>query len=80
MDRSYPEGKWLLLCISTERTTLAGLPIAGISQSKDAERRDKESASGGEATSEAKLVKNSRKASDSSKRNRWPVNGRQPER
>lgn len=47
---------------------------------KDAERRDKESARGGEATSEAKLVKNSRNASDSSKRNRWPVNGRQPER
>ena len=25
MNRSYPEGKWLLLWISTERATLAGL-------------------------------------------------------
>jgi hypothetical protein len=25
MNRSYPEGKRLLLCISTERATLAGL-------------------------------------------------------
>jgi len=39
-NRSYPEGKRLLLCASTERMTLE-VPPKGISQTKGAERRDK---------------------------------------
>ena len=41
VNRSYPEGKRLLLCASTERTTLAALKIFEVSQTKDAERRTK---------------------------------------
>jgi hypothetical protein len=51
MNRSYPEGKQLLLCISTVRATLAGSATkSGNRQMKDAERRNKRSARNGKDT------------------------------
>ena len=49
MNRSYPEGKRLLLCIGTVQVTLA-FPLPRIRQMKDGESRDKMSTSAGKAT------------------------------
>ena len=49
MNRSYPEGKRLLLCASTERAALA-VSKMGIRQTKDAEKRDKESVRAGKSS------------------------------
>ena len=48
-NRSYPEGNRLLLCISTGGR-LWRFRVCGISQTKDAERRDKMSARTGKDT------------------------------
>jgi hypothetical protein len=47
LNRSHPEGEWLLLRASTVRTTLAGVREEA-RQTKNAERRDKVSVCVGE--------------------------------
>jgi len=49
MNRSYPEGNRLLLCISTDGRLWRSRKN-GISQAKDAERRDKMSVRTGKVT------------------------------
>jgi len=57
MNRSYPEGNWLLLCISTGQVTLAVL-MNKAGPKKSAERRDKMSARNGKENRVlARLVK-----------------------
>jgi hypothetical protein len=49
-NRSYPEGKWLLLCISTGRVTLAG-PINRLEPPNESRRKvDKGSTRAGKIT------------------------------
>jgi hypothetical protein len=69
----------LLLSASTERTTLAA-PTHGVSQKKDAERRDKGSVRTGEITMLGKRGENLPKGRRCYKRHRWLVSKRQPER
>ena len=71
----------MLLCISTERVTLADSALAlDSAQRKPLKGGQKEHAHREGHAVLAKPVKNFRIAGDLAKHDRWPVNERQPER
>jgi len=62
-NRSYPEGRWLLLCASTGQVALAVLQN-GICQTKSAERRNKVSVRTGKEPSRRQGSSTFRNAGD----------------
>ena len=79
VNRSYPEGKWLLLCISTGRETLAdSIKPFETAQRKSSKGGQTEPTHREEHADPADRVKSSERRR-CYKQHRWPVNERQPE-
>ena len=78
VNRSYPEGNWLLLCASTEHATLA-VPKAGFAKRKTPKGGTTGARGSGRTRGHGKARENLPRRRRCYKRHRWLVSKRQPE-
>jgi hypothetical protein len=78
VNRSYPEGTWLLLCASTEHATLA-VPKAEFAKRKTPKGGTKGARGSGRTRGHGKARENLPRRRRCYKRHRWLVSKRQPE-
>jgi hypothetical protein len=78
VNRSYPEGTWLLLCASTGRATLA-VPKAGFAKRKTPKGGTNGARVSGRTRGHGKARENLPRRRRCYKRHRWLVSKRQPE-